>query len=192
MKKRLILSILVCAVLLLVPSSALASEGAGRVPQSFSVTAGADNLWIEVPGDVVPAGNSGRWIIHDRTIVADLFGGIDGTFTFVYHGIVESTETQAGTMQGVVKISDAAIVGVCEEIDISGVLIGRSNGIEFAGWLVPNVVPLYTLSFGGKIVFQDGIQGVGELNASFTFVPTPEGHVALLVGGEVALEVQWH
>lgn len=191
MRKRFILSILLCVVLLLVPSSALAGEQGKGKPQPLSVSADAASLDIEVPGNVIPAGNSGRWVILERTITADLVGGINGTFTLVYHGNVESIETQAGTMEGVITITDATIPGVGQGIDISGVLRGRSEGIQFVG-VTPEGWPLFNLSFGGTFTFQSGIQGTGDLAGSFTFVPTPEGHVAFLVGGTITLEGQWH
>jgi len=65
-------------------------------------------------GNVVAAGQSGRWIVKDRHLYGYFISGdMEGTFVMTYHANIQSTTTQAGNLQGVL------VAGECE-LNVTG------------------------------------------------------------------------
>ena len=133
------------------------------------------------PGDVRPAGNSGRFVVKDRTISGLLGGDLEGPFSFTY-GTNVPIATQSGQIHGKASLADGAfeanvvaqsslVAGPAIAVDLS---ISPPSGSRLPGAVVGIVVGV---GFDGKLIFTSGTQGrgtiVGEL---WTFVSL-EGHI---------------
>jgi len=181
LKKRFLFLSLALALLL---TSVTGAPALAAKPAAFNASGVIDYI---TPGDVVPAGKfnedtqdsaSGRWRVIERELGGTLSGDIGGPFTFVYKANVEKA-TQAGNFQGTMTVGDYLVR-----------VNGKSLPIEFAGWYGP--YPLYTLTLEGNWTFIDGAKGTGDLVASMTFIPTPDGHIAFIVGSDISMFGQWH
>lgn len=160
------------------PSSALAAK-----PVPFAASGGISYI---TPGTVFPAGNSGRWVIVERQLYGNLSSGdINGEFTLSYKGNVESVETQAGNFHGTITVGGGAYV-----FNVNG----TSEPLEFQRLMefTPgNWVPVLRLTLGGHWVFTDGAHGQGELSGWAEFIPTPDGHVGIIVDSSFTMNGQW-
>ena len=178
MKKRLLVISLTLALILaaLTPATAFAAK-----PVTFE----AEGTIISItPGDVAPAGESGRYRVIEREITGDLSGGINGPFTLTYKANVELA-TQAGRFVGTME---------------AGAYLLRVNGqiqpLEFSRWMEfptdsGNYVPVMKLTINGHWTSIDGGRGNGDFTAEVYFVPTPEGHVAFIVDSSFTMTGQW-
>jgi hypothetical protein len=133
------------------------------------------------PGDVFPAGDSGRWVVAERQITGTLGGGIDGDFTLTYKANVESVLTQAGNLHGTLSVGDYVLN-----------VTGKLPALSFFGWYVQDVIPLYKMDITGKWTLQSGSQGNGDFSATVIFIPTPDGHVYAIVNSYISLTGNWN
>ena len=129
-----------------------------------------------------PAGNSGRWVVFERDIKGVMYGDIGGQngtdYTFSYKANVEKA-TQAGNLHGTVNAGGKVLN-----------VEGKSQPFELVGWYAPGI-PILKLTLNGNWSFTKGAQGQGSWDATVYFIPTPDGHVAAVVGGAFTLTGQW-
>ena len=185
MKKRLFFISLVLALVMttLMPVTVFAAK-----PADFSASGTITGI---SPGDVFPAGESGRWVVAERELTGTFPDGedISGDFTLTYKANVELA-TQAGNLHGELAMNDGSYV-----LKVNG----KIEPLAFAGWYLPpgvdpnypNGIPLLQLTINGRWTFTDGARGQGDFSASATFVPTPDGHVAFIVASTFDLTGKW-
>ncbi|MFC1969180.1 hypothetical protein ACFLVF_01655 [Chloroflexota bacterium] len=175
-------------VLALVLANVVSVTALAAKPVPFLASGGITSI---TPGDVMPAGQSGRWRVIERELTVNLFGDIGGAegieSTMTYKANVELA-TQAGNLHGTLE---------------AGSYVAKVNGkiepVEFVGWYLPPGVhsdypagiPLYKLTFGGHLTFTDGAKGQGDFKGWAVFVPTPEGHVAFITGSSFTMTGKW-
>jgi len=169
MKKRLLFVFLVVTLVLTLsaPTAALAAK-----PKAFY--AGGDITSI-TPGDVFPAGNSGRWVVAEREITGNLYGDINGVYSLVYKANIESVYTQAGNIHG--------------RLVVDGIELNVQGKIQPLEFVPPYGLPLLTIS--GKWTFVNGGQGNGDFVAYAMFIPDAEGHVAMIMASGIQLTGKW-
>ena len=177
MKKRLFFISLVLALVMttLMPVTVLAAK-----PADFSASGTITGI---SPGDVFPAGESGRWVVAEREIEGNFdgdIGDIGGPFTLTYKANVELA-TQSGNLHGWLTVGeDSYVLKVNGEIE----------PLEFWGWYAEGI-PLYKLTINGRWTFTDGARGQGDFNAWVIFIPTLEGHVGSIVDSSFTLTGKW-
>jgi len=181
LRKRLLLMSLALALVLtaLTPAVALAAK---PVPLEANGT-----ITSITPGDVFPAGESGRWRVVERDITGNLSGAISGDFTMTYKANVELA-TQAGNLHGTLEAGESVLN-----------VNGKIEPLVFAGWYLPpgvhpaypDGIPLYKLTISGHWNFLEGATGQGDFDAWAIFVPTPEGHVAFIAASSFKLTGKW-
>ena len=172
MKRGLLFISLALALVLtlLMPGTALAAK-----PSSFASTGIVTYI---LPGTVVPAGESDRWIVVERELGgAFLSGDISGNFTMVYKADVELS-TQAGNLQGTVEAEPYAFK-----------VNGNIQPLEMVP--TPLGIDLPKLTINGRWMFTDGARGEGSFDAWVIFIPTPEGHVGSIVASTFSLTGRW-
>jgi len=171
MKRRLLLISLVLVLILtaLVPATALAAR-----PQSF-YTAG--EITYVSPGEVLPAGESGRWRVIERELRGELLSeDISGPFTMTYKANVELA-TQAGNLHGTLETGDYTF---------------RVNGKVQPLEIVPIAPGIYLpkLTINGNWTLGDGARGNGEFDAWVIFIPEG-GHVGTIVASSFTMDGKW-
>ena len=172
MKRRLLLISLVLVLILtaLAPATALAAK-----PQSF-YTAG--EITYLSPGEVLPAGESGRWRVIERELRGELLSeDISGPFTMTYKANVELA-TQAGNFHGTLEAGEYSF---------------RVNGKIQPLEIVPIAPEVYLpkLTINGHWTLGDGARGQGEFYAWVVFVPDAYGHVAYIVASSFTMDGKW-
>ena len=178
MKKRsLFVSLVLISVLTaLMPTAALAAK-----PTKFVDFNASGVITYITGGDVLPAGDSGRWRVIERELDGQLSGDINGSFALAYKANVELA-TQAGNLQG-------TLVADQYSIKVNGTI----QPLEFYGWYIDPVygIPLYYLEINGSWTFADGAQGNGDFAAYAIFIPTPDGHVYAIVASGFDMTGKW-
>lgn len=172
MKKRILVISLTLALILaaLTPTAALAAK-----PVPFEAEGTINYI---SPGDVVPAGESGRWRVIERELTGVfLSGDITGPFTMTYRANVELA-TQAGNLHGTLE-AESCLLRVN----------GKIQPLEFSHWWIPTV-PVMKLTINGHWTTNEGARGNGDFTAEVYFVPTPEGHVAFIVDSSFTMTGQ--
>jgi len=179
MKKRLLLInlVLVLVMMVLAPAAALAAK-----PQPFY--AGGNIAYI-TPGDVMPAGNSGRWRVIERELggallpeVAGIPTDVAGPFTLTYKANVELA-TQAGNLHGTLEAGDYT----CR-------VNGKIEPLEFVE-MFPGVY-LPKLSINGHWTFTGGAKGNGNFDAWVIFIPDACGHIESIIASSFTMDGGWH
>ncbi|HUV44070.1 MAG TPA: hypothetical protein VMW13_04480, partial [Dehalococcoidales bacterium] len=101
MKRKLLCIILAASLILSVvmPGTALAAKG--KAFEDFGATG---FITFIDDGIVKPAGQSGRWIVSERTVAGMMFGDADGWFTMTYKANVDSEQT--GTFHGELVVGE--------------------------------------------------------------------------------------
>ncbi len=171
MKKRSLFISLVLALVLttLMPAAAMAAK-----PASFYASGDITSI---SPGTVLPAGEeSGRWRVVERELAGSLSGDINESFTMTYKANVELA-TQAGNLHGTLE---------------AGPYVAEVNGkIEPLEWLGEPFASPAQLTISGHWTFIDGARGQGEFDALVIFIPTPEGHVGVILASSFTMTGQW-
>jgi len=178
MKRRTLLISLVLVLILtaLAPATALAAK-----PQSFYA---AGKITYISPGEVLPAGESGRWRVIERELRGELLPEVEGLetdisgpFTMTYKANVELA-TQAGNLHGILEIGDYTF---------------RVNGKIQPLEIVPIAPGIYLpkLAINGHWTLGDGARGNGEFDAWVVFVPDAYGHVAYIVASSFTMDGKW-
>ncbi len=177
MKKRIFLVslALVLALFLLAPAPALAAK-----PVEFNASGSIETISA---GDVLPAGNSGRWVVHERELCGILSGDINDDFVLTYRANVD--ENQAGNLSGKLTIGQDAC---------SMRLNGKSQPLELV-WLETFNTYLPMLAIEGHWTFNQGARGNGDFAAWFIFIPQVDEqgnvHIGQIVGSALELTGKW-
>ncbi len=166
-RKVLFLALALSLVMALVPGTALAAK-----PEAFSASGTITGI---TPGDVFPAGNSGRFVVAEREITGVLSGDISGDFTLTYKANV-ALATQAGRLYGTL-----AVDGHTAKVN------GEIQPLEWLG--APFASPAL-LTIDGRWAFT-GARGQGNFSAWAIVILTPEGHVAYIVDSGFAMTGSW-
>ena len=178
MKRKPLLICLALAITLILatPATALAAK-----PVEFNASGTIESVST---GDVLPAGNSGRWVVHERELWGSLSGNINGDFVLTYKATVD--ENQAGNLAGKLTVGQDSYV-----INING----KSQPMDFVWSEVFNTF-LPRLSINGHWTFIRGAQGTGNFEAWFVFIPyiDEQGnvHVGQIVCSDLELTGKWH
>jgi len=216
--KRLVISSLLCMVLLMnLPAIAFA-KGKGK-PADFEAQMTVLGIG---EGDVTPVPPKAnpediiRWIVRDRPVYGQISGDINGGFTIIYSGNVDTS--QEGNIHGSIDIAcmDGSIYGKLRGKSSPGVPMPQALTPEFLGQLLPEIAGylLYLQSqgftflvlpidFTGGFTFQggtgayEGVQGTGKfggtmVNAIVAVSPVGESHVAGFAPSVIDLTGKWH
>jgi len=178
-KKLLYIGLTACLVLAaLTPGTALAKKGGGF--EEFYATGEISGI---DPGTVKPAGNSGRWVVSERAVIVQF---TDGTGTMTYAANVP-IETQAGSFHGQLEKGDLVfrVQGKSEPITYR---YDIPSGLPEP---YPPSLPVYRLEFSGSWTLVSGGQGNGTFSGWADFVPTPEGHVGLILDSAFTMTGKW-
>ena len=165
---------LVIVLMGIVPAPALAAK-----PVSFFAAGWINDI---TPGNVVAAGDSGRYRVIERELSGYLNGSIQADFTMTYKANVE-LETQAGNFHGIVTAGPYILK-----------VNGKIEPLEFVA-VGPYFLP--KLTFNGHGTFTEGAQGQGEIHGWAVFIPTgpedPEGpgHVKQILYSSFTLSGEW-
>ena len=163
MKKKIIILglVLALALVLVAPTPALAAKPVGF--EAYGVITSIDE------GDVFPAGNSGRWVVQERTIEGELQdGAIPGDFVLTYKANV--TADQAGNFHGEMVVNGGEYV-----IKVNG-----TSGIGALG-----------LMLNGHWTLIEGAQGNGNFTAWIIPDIDEEGHIIGILASDITMTGQW-
>ena len=178
MKRKILLIGLTVALalVLLVPTAAFAAK-----PVAFLASGTISSI---SPGDVQPAGNSGRWIVHERDLYGTISGDINGDYVLNYRATVD--ENQEGNLAGKLTVQGQDVYNLS--------INGKSQPMEFV-WFEPFNTYLPRLSINGKWAFIKGEQGQGTFEAWFVFIPyiDEQGnvHVGQIVSSALEMTGKW-
>lgn len=192
MKKRLLCVTLVASLVLSVvmPTTALAAKG-----KAFDDFEASGTVIGIDPGTVKPAGQSGRWIVSERSVIGVLSGDANGMFTMTYKANVDSD--QAGTFNGELEVGSLVfkVRGKSELGDPTG----------FGTVVIPNPFPppdmievnvaFFPLTTSGGWTLMEGAQGNGDYNATISVAIAVDGpfagHIVGIVDSSVSLTGRW-
>ena len=177
MKKKILLVGLVVSLTLVVavPVPALAAA-----PVVFS----AGGTVTEVtPGDIFPAGTSGRWVVDERQMSGLIAGSINGEYTLTYSANMD-LETQAGSFHGTISV-DSVLINVTGKSQLVG-LGSPGPLVEIApDVFIPTIIR--SLETAGSWTLISGSVGNGDytgLTAVVIAAAGPvEGHILDIVPG---------
>lgn len=189
-RKAIILGMVVALTLVLVaPGAALAAK-----PAAFETVCSVSNI---DEGNPFPAGNSGRWIVPERTIIGTASGNIEDEFVLTYKANVAAD--QAGTFHGEMVVTN-------EDDSWTIKVNGKSDGTELVGWsniptgnpLMP-YLPILSTTINGHWTFVDGARGNGTFkDAVITFIGIPDElqenmfHIGpILPGSVIVMSGKW-
>ncbi len=184
MKRPMLVGVALALCLALVlPSSALAAK-----PADFEATGSIDSIDSITEGHVIPAGNSGRWVVQQRGMSGSfgLDGSITGGYTLSYKANVAAS--QAGRLHGKLTVGDHTLS-----------LNGVSQDAVIAGWIdYPNlgIIPKLRVDISGRWTMNAGGRGHGSFEGWFEFVPVFDGEGNIHIGGildsDLSLSGKWH
>ena len=174
MKRRLLFISVILAFVLanLMPAAALAAKPG---LEEFNATGTISYI---TPGKVLPAGETGKWVVVKRELGGSLSGSINGAFTMNYHAIIESMFTQAGTLHGTLEVGSYVL-----KVD------GTIQPLE---WLGEPFASPALLTMSGQWRFTNSTWGRGDFSASVLFIPTPEGHVGSIIDSAFTMTGKWN
>ena len=147
-------------------------------------------------GTVVPAGNSGRWIVQDRFVTGALIGGSgpQGEFTLTYGANVPIL-TQSGQIHGTLTIDTAA--GEVYEAKMQAAASVGPTPIQcgvLGPWPCDEGSQFHIgLVIEGTFTFTSGARGNGDLRAWLFAVTNDEGHISHFIPGAsgVTIDGKW-
>ena len=170
-KKTLFISLISALVLVLITPILAFAKG----PVDFNANGAIIALST---GDVVVAGNSGRWVVHERELLGILNGDLNGNFTLTYKANVEGN--QAGNLTGKLTLSETP-----HTISLNG----KSHPIELV-WLDTLNVYLPQVSISGHWTFTKGTKGNGDFEAWFIFIPQVDDSGNVHIGQILVSSIQ--
>jgi hypothetical protein len=180
-KKPLFIGLAVALCLsLIMPTTALAAK-----PVDFNATGVIDNL---DEGIVMPAGNSGRWIVSSRTVTGSLEGDISGAFTMVYKANVASD--QSGNLHGTMSADDGSW---------SFKINGKTGSAELVGFVwveeYQTYLPSLMLTVNGHFNSSKNPIANGTYEAWLIFIGIPDAtgmlHVGPVLDSYIELTGKW-
>lgn len=184
-----------------------ASADGGRIPfYALGFATSGDT------GEVDAAGNSGRYVVKDRTITGALLdptgGAFNGSFSFTF-GTNVPIETQSGQIHGDGALNlvqaDGSIRTIATSVAATATNVGHCTQTSPVGDPGQNFLLSYSeqLEVTGNLTFTNGDQGHGDVTATVCFVrdyvlsyiltgvAVGDGHVALFSGGLINLSGEW-
>jgi hypothetical protein len=173
--KRLFLVLPIVAVLvaaLWVPATALAGGPVGRNGWELLGIGGSVTYIDE--GVVVGAGQSGRWVVANRTVTGEFDSGAwEGLGYSLTYGSNVPIATQSGSIHGTLDVGEGTYIAKVR---------GKSSAAVIGLWLCPiNAefvwAPVLVLNVAGSWAFIDGTQGNGDFGATVYVALNPEGHI---------------
>ena len=176
---------LVVLALLAIAGAPSAVARAGGPHTQFASHGVTDTLFDANPwpgidqGDVKPAGNSGRFVVSDRTVTGTLTallpGSPEGRFAFTYATNVPLL-TQSGQVHGTLSVDG----GIEAKVHASSSLLGAT----------PEGLPVIRIT--GKLTFISGARGTGDIEGVIVPVLDPATlHIVGLASGEVSIAGRW-
>ena len=114
-------------------------------------------------GNVVPAGDSGRYVVKERVVEGAFGAPLAAPYTFTYGSNVP-IETQSGSIHGTLEVGDYEAKVRARSSPVGG---GFCPGYGFFG----------VLSIEGSFAFTAGTQGQGTFGAVVWAVIDGEGHI---------------
>ncbi len=171
-------------LVLVAPGAALAAK-----PVAFETVC---SVSVIDEGNPFPAGNSGRWIVPERTIIGTASGDIEDEFVLIYKANVAAD--QAGNFHGEMVVTN--------EVDSWTIkLNGKSDGaIPVGMWEHPDYpgipLPILYMHISGNWTFTDGAHGNGTFEGGITFkgVPDSQGNIhigPIEEGSTIIMTGQW-
>lgn len=185
-----------------------ASADGGRIPfYALGFATSGDT------GEVDAAGQSGRYVVKDRTIVGALIdpttGSPNGSFSFTF-GTNVPLATQSGQIHGDGALNlaqaDGSIRSIATSVAATATNVGACALTSPIGDPTQNFLLSISeqLEVTGGFTFTNGDQGHGDVTATVCFVRdyvynyvvyglvgVGEGHIALFSGGVVNLSGEW-
>ena len=189
MKRKILMVglVLALALVLVAPAPVLAAK-----PATFEAVCSISAI---DEGNPFAAGQSGRWVVPERTIIGTVTGDIEGDFILTYRANV--TADQEGNFHGEMAVTDADDSWTIK-------VNGKSEGTEFVGWSeIPTgnpqmpYLPILSITINGHWTFVDGACGNGTFNDAviiFIGVPDAEGkiHIGPIVpGSAIVMTGKW-
>ena len=172
LRKRILF---IAVVLALVLSSVMPMTALAAKPVPFEAIGG---ITFITNGDVMPAGDSGRWRVIERAIYGSFGSGwdIDGDFTLTYKANVELA-TQAGNLHGTLE---------------AGSYVAKVNGtIEPLVWLGDPFASPALLTINGHWTFIEGARGQGNFEAWAIVILNEYGHVIYIPNSSFSMTGKW-
>jgi hypothetical protein len=173
-KKTILLGlVLAMALVMVAPGAALAAK-----PATFEAVCSISAI---DEGDPFAAGQSGRWVVPERTIIGTVTGDINGDFVLTYKANVAAD--QAGNFHGEMVVTNPDDSWTIK-------LNGKSGGTELVGWSdIPTgnpqmpYLPILSITINGHWTFVDGAQGNGTFNdAAIVFIGVPDEQGNMHIG----------
>lgn len=160
-----------------------------QVPFIVTSTHTQNAPWSIDEGAVKPAGQSGRFIVRDRHITGTFAGDISGGFTVTYDTNVPLA-TQSGPIHArmVAGIYEANMTMV-SSLGPTPVPCEMPDGKTCLETPVGNFVP--GLLLNGRMNFQSGAKGKGNVSGWLIALLDQEGHITSIVAGQITIVGQW-
>ena len=166
--KALLISLALALMLMtLAPATALAAK-----PQTFH--ADGEIMYIS-PGEVLPAGESGRWRVIERELGGVLLSEVEGVptsisgpFTMIYKANVELA-TQAGNFHGILKTGEYSF---------------KVNGKT-------GLTPSFELTLSGHWNLAGSQQGQGKFYGWVAFEFDEQGHIIGIADSSFNMTGKW-
>ncbi len=160
-----------------------------QVPFIATSTHTRNTPWVIDKGDVKPAGQSGRFVVRNRHIMGTFAGDISGGFTVTYDTNVPLA-TQSGSIH-------ARMVAGVYEADMTMVSSRGStpmpceipDGKTCIETPVGNFVP--GLLLNGRMNFQSGAKGKGNVSGWLIPILDREGHITGILASQLTIVGQW-
>jgi hypothetical protein len=162
--------------------AALAALGPVQTVSAEWFLAGGEITSID-DGDVKAAGNSGRFVVRNRHVGGTISGIVGGgvqldrePFTFTFKTNVP-IQTQSGNIQGLLAFG-AYEVKVTGRSELGVTPVPCPQGWE--PWCIetqPGSFFLPGLLINGAVLFAEGAEGNGVVNAFIVPMLDPEGHI---------------
>lgn len=180
MKRRLLLISLLLALVLTTATSVVALAAQ---PVPFNASGDITYISPSFLSEILPAGKSGRWVVHERELGGSISGDISGDFVLTYRANVD--ENQAGSLAGTLTVGNGSYI-----IKVRG----KSQPPEMV-YFDAFQTYLPKIAINGSWTFIEGAQGKGSFEAWFIFLPQIDEygnvHVGQIVDSALELTGKW-
>jgi hypothetical protein len=178
--------LLACAL----TAAPLGTSVAHAAPEPFVVNGDFDTIDT---GDVDAAGESGRFVVKDRTVEGTFFGSIGGdagaSFTFVYGSNVPIA-TQSGEVHGRLHVGDYEVdLVLTSSIGLTPLSCAVPDGATCFETPEGNFIP--GLMLEGTGTFLDGAHGNGDFEGWLIPILDAEGHILAIYASSLSFAGEW-
>ncbi len=182
-------SLLACIIMVTLAALSEPVVAGQQVPFIVSSTHAQNTPWSIDEGDVKPAGHSARFIVRDRHITGTFAGDISGGFTVTYDTNVPLA-TQSGPIHArmVAGVYEANMTMV-SSVGPTPVPCEIPDGATCLETPVGNFVP--GLLLNGRMNFQSGAKGKGNVSGWLIALLDQEGHITSIMAGQLTIVGQW-